>query len=283
MNRYDDIINGIIQWDTAADKLYAAIVVGSQARKEYCADEYSDLDIIMFVDDPGYFVISDHWIEHIGNPRISFCEDTFCEGKELRVLFDGALDVDFMFLNKNNIQNIFKNVEIAFILKRGYRILIDKIGIEPFILQTNIKNQSRCFISEQEFNNLANDFWYHTVWASKKLMRGEIWTAKYCVDTYMKSILLRIIECRANAINGLGYDTWHNGRFIEEWSEGWIVDKLRYCFSHYNKGDIKLALLSTMDLFRLLTVEVSEKLKYAYPKDVDEYATKWVANSLESL
>lgn len=46
------------------------------------------------------------------------------------------------------------------------------------------------------------------------------------------------------------------------------------------KNDIKKALLSTMELFRLEAVEVAGKLNYKYPTKADEYSTEWVIKSL---
>jgi len=40
--------------------------------------------------------------------------------------------------------------------------------------------------AQDEFLDLINDFWYHTVWTAKKLRRGELWTAQGCSDSYMK-------------------------------------------------------------------------------------------------
>lgn len=97
----------------------------------------------------------------------------------------------------------------------------------------------------------------------------------------MKGRLLHIIECHAHAGNGLEYDTWYNGRFLEEWAEDWIVKKLARCFAQYEELDIKQALLNTMDLFRRVAVETSDRLSYAYPKEADEYASAWVKRILQ--
>ena len=196
------------------------------------------------------------------------------------MLFDGALDVDFIFLPKQSIKHAFEDDIVKEILKRGYRILIDKIKLEQFLPQNRNVSELNLMLSKQEFQNLTNDFWYHAVWTAKKVMRSEIWTAKHCLDTYMKTKLLNIIECHARVVNGLEYDTWHNGRFIEEWAENWVIEKLHSCFSHYDKVDIKSALLSTMDLFRVLAVEVAEKCQYDYPVIADKYTTDWVTTTL---
>ena len=280
MNRFENIIDNLTESATTSGKFHALIVVGSQARKVQKADEHSDLDIIIIVDDPNYFIISDEWIKNIGVHYVSFSDYSIGGGKERRILFDKALDVDFIFLPKNAIKESFEDNVIVDILKRGYRILVDNIGLESLLPQNQEINQVYSILSKQEFQNLTNDFWYHSVWAAKKIIRGEIWTAKYCVDTYMKSKLLSIIECRARIVNGLEYDTWHNGRFIEQWADDWIITELQNCFSHYNKEDIKCALLSTMDLFRTIAAEVAKKGGYDYPKTADEYATDWVKANL---
>jgi len=126
----------------------------------------------------------------------------------------------------------------------------------------------------------VNDFWFHSVWTAKKLKRGELWTAKFCLDSYMKWKLLSIIEFYSHVKHGLEYKTWYGGRFIEEWSEKWIIDELSFCFSHYNSEDVKTALLATMRLFRSLAVEIANKLNYLYPKKADEYASAWVMSVL---
>lgn len=66
----------------------------------------------------------------------------------------------------------------------------------------------------------------------------------------------------------------------ELWAEDWIIQKLSNCYAHYEKNDIKKALSSTMELFRLVAVEVAGKLNYKYPTKADEYSTEWIKKSL---
>jgi len=114
------------------------------------------------------------------------------------------------------------------------------------------------------------------VWAAKKLKRGELWMGKRCVDSYLKSQLLSMTYCHAHALHGLDYETWHDGRFLEEWAEDWIVDGLTSCYAHYNKDDVWRALLATMELFHAVAIEVAQKLGYAYPQEAEKATTAWV-------
>lgn len=283
MSRFETIISNFVQWGNSTDKIYAALVIGSQARTDHPADDNSDLDIIMVADEPSCFLKSNQWLEQIGNVNISFVENTIGGGKERRILFDNALDVDFVILSPTNFMDAMGSSEVS-ILKRGYRILIDKIGLASILPPAACEGTLKPLYippAEPEFVNMVNDFWYHTVWTAKKLNRGEVWTAKFCVDNYMKRMLFDFIECHAHTLHGMDYDTWHDGRFMEEWAEEWIIRKLAKCYAHYEEKDIENALLSTMELFRLISLEIAHKLDYKYPVKADTYASDWVIRALE--
>ncbi len=171
--------------------------------------------------------------------------------------------------------------EFVNIARRGIRILFDKD--RAFTESVRHLPTTVCeahLPSEHDFLELVNDFWDHDVWAAKKLGRGELWTAKMCCDSYMKRLLLRIIEWHARATKGIQYDTWHSGRFLEEWADPRALEGLRQSFAHYNAADVRRALLATMDLFRWMAEESAEKIEYDYPRLSDERATELVKSYL---
>ena len=133
-----------------------------------------------------------------------------------------------------------------------------------------------CHISKEDFINRANDFWYHTVWTAKKIKRGELWTAKCCMDSYMRNILLLFIEWYTRVCNGMEYDTWHNGRLLETWVDTRIAQKIPSVFSEYDKDKMVKALFSMMELFRFVAVSIAKNLSYEYPQKADDYATGWL-------
>jgi aminoglycoside 6-adenylyltransferase len=93
----------------------------------------------------------------------------------------------------------------------------------------------------------------------------------------MKTLLLRMAEWHAWAAHGLEYDTWSDGRFLEEWADPRVVEGLRPTFARYDAGDARRALLATMDLFRWLATETAERLGYPYPAEADAHVTGWVS------
>lgn len=300
---YEQLIERFVAWADAQTDIRAALIVGSRAREDRPADEWSDLDVILVVAEPARYLTKTDWLENIGTPWITFIERTGTgDEKEHRVLFEGGLDVDFVLLPAKKIQALARLLQTrerfpqilkllprslsheatqgiaAFsdIAHRGVKVLVDKDGTAKSLLSAIVEAPPPAPPTRDEFLNLVNDFWYHAVWTAKKLRRGELWTAKGCSDSYMKWRLLRTVEWHARAKNSFEYDTWHRGRFLEKWADPRIVDGLRDAFAHYEEDDLWRGLLATMDLFRWVAVETAELLGHAYPSSADEHATALV-------
>lgn len=276
------LLDSIVRFATECDKITALILIGSQARTEIKADEFSDTDVIMIVKDVDYFLYTDSWLAEIGRVHIFFTEPTLDGQKERRVLFDDAQDVDIVIMEEVDAAHALESGEAAFILSRGYRVLVDKHGFElpPLAIAP-----LTAFLpaTEAVFSSTVHDFWYHTVWATKKLLRQEVWAAKFCVDGYLKEKLLWMIEQHEHSVRRSDSDTWYAGRFIDRWAKEDILCDLQKTFAHYDRTDIAAALLETMKLFRRLALEVSAVGGFPYPAHADEYASQWVLSQLAPL
>jgi aminoglycoside 6-adenylyltransferase len=83
-------------WAAERPDVRAAILLGSQARRDTPADPASDVDVTLFVDEPASYLDDATWIRHFGEPLLSFREPTAVGGfEEQRVLFRDGLEVDF--------------------------------------------------------------------------------------------------------------------------------------------------------------------------------------------
>jgi aminoglycoside 6-adenylyltransferase len=134
--------------------------------------------------------------------------------------------------------------------------------------------------TQDEFVGVVNDFLYHAVFTAKHMRRGELWWTVTCLNCHMQHLLLRMIEWHALATHGWKRDTWFRGRFLEEWAHPEAVNGLRQAFAHYDRKDIKLALSSTIDLFRRLATETATNLSYPYPLEADKNVTEWITTCI---
>lgn len=272
MGRYDEIISRLLKTAQDSDDVYAAVTIGSSTRKTVKADEYSDLDVIIVTSEP------ESWLyggrpEALGKIMINFTEPTLGGGTERRMLFYGNLDVDMIVFTPEQMLSAVKEGVAAWVMNRGYCVIYDNMKITA-LLQEYIRVQDKVVhtvMDEKEYVNTVNDFFFHVVWANKKLLRGETWSAKMCIDAYLKTHLRKIIEsyvlsCDKNA------DVWHDGRFLDRWAGENIVGRLRECFGHYDKDDLTKALWNTEKLFAELAEKTAKNLGYAFPEKAAQYA-----------
>lgn len=279
----DDLIERITEWARNTPDIVGSMVVGSRARVDHPADEFSDLDVLLVAEDPNRYLLSADWLEAFGRPRITFVEATAVgSGLERRVLFEDGADVDFVLFSPEDTRRAVELKEVAGVLTRGYRVLYDRDGLMAEITASSSTGgaESQPAPVQSQLDQATADFWYHAVWAVRKLRRGEVWIARFCCDSYMKMLLLQMIEWHAKADTGRVVDTWFLGRFLERWAEPWILDALRSSFSHYDPDDVHRALLATMDLYRRLATEVAERLGLRYAVREDAFATDLVQATL---
>ncbi len=270
-NHFDELTERLVAWAQTQQDMRGLIMVGSRARTKVPADASSDLDLVMITTNPARYLTETAWFERLGEVLLTFIEETAVGQQfERRVLYRNNCDVDFSIFPGDALRQLARSglpVEVQDILRRGFRVLIDKDGTLEKL--TVPPENSLSPPTAQEFNQHLDDFLYHAVWTAKKIRRGELWVAKSCSDGYMKRQLLRMIEWDAHAVHGWKYDTWFNGRFLECWADPEVVDELGRVFARYNLDDVKNALLETVKMHHRLSMETSRRL--GYQTDVRKY------------
>ena len=285
---YERILDSFLAWAAAEPALRAAAVIGSRARSDHPADQWSDLDLLLFVTDMQPFVDDERWAGQMGPVWLSFLERT-PDGAawERRVLYAGGLDVDFALNPDVWLSSMVANgipPEMADVMRRGYRVLVDKDGLLDKLGRMELPDRPLLQQPAQaEYLNAVHDFWYHTLWTARHLRRGELWWAKSGCDGRLKALLHPMLEWHTLATKGPAVDTWMRGRFLEEWADARAVAELRHCFAHYDQQDIARALLATMDTFRWLAVETAAAWQYSYPEAAEQEITKLVLETIAPL
>jgi aminoglycoside 6-adenylyltransferase len=187
----------VSRWAREEPAVRAALLVGSQAREDTPADEWSDVDVALFVEDPGRFAGDASWLSAFGEPELTFVEATAVGGElERRVLFADGLEVDFALFPATGVSALVADAEAAAVIERGYQVLHDELGLE----------QAR----------------YHALWTAKKLRRGESLTARGCLECVLKPLLLELAREHAHRRDPAA-DTWHRSRFVERWADPRVV------------------------------------------------------------
>lgn len=281
--RYGSIVERFRKFADSDPDVRAALIVGSQARTDVPADEWSDLDIAIFHIDPARLIDSTEWFQPFGTVVLSMVEATAVGGSlERRVLCSDGKDVDFAIFPSAALPFIAGSPEGLSVLGRGFIILLDKdhqLG-EFGVVARSKAPEPLGLPTEEEFLANVSDFFYHLLWAAKKLRRGEIWTAKMGCDGYLKLLLVRMIEWSTVASASTTVDVWHDGRFLDRWAPPEVRARLPATFAQYEVRDLPRALGETGRLYSRLAHQVAGRFGWNYPTEAEDTVWKLVDRTL---
>jgi aminoglycoside 6-adenylyltransferase len=249
MREVEALLAAVGDWGRERPDVQAIFVVGSQARVGVPADRWSDVDLVLVVDDPAPYLGRPDWVEAFGRTVLTFLEPTAIGGfVERRVLYETGAEVDFAVLPSTVVGPVELPAEVVGVFARGYLVLLDEHGLEARIAEAVGEADPPRPPSATEFAALTHDFWYHALLAAKELCRGEVWLAKHSCDGYLKMQLVRLLAWHAQAADP-DVDTWHGGRLLERWADPELLAELPATYARYDTEDIERALWSTVDLF----------------------------------
>ena len=249
MTRVEALLEAVAAWAAAREDVRGAFVLGSQARTDTPADEFSDVDVVLLADDPARLLDDPSWLESFGEPLLTFVEQTAVGGqRERRVLYADGLEVDFAVFPAAAAQALVADPEAAGAAARGHRILHDEVGLaEALAAATAERPQGR---APEE---IVHDFWYHALWTAKKLRRGEAVTAGRTFDCALNGLLLELAREHALRLRP-GIDTWHRDRFVERWADPRAVEAAWLAAA--SPGELPRALSRLCDAFDELASEL---------------------------
>lgn len=276
-DRYSAIKSRLKKFAADSSSVHAVIAIGSSARTDPPADKYSDLDVIIVTDEPEGWYSGEYPVQ-LGRVSVSFIEPTLGGGRERRCIFDEDKDVDMLIFTPAQFDKALSDGVAGWVMNRGYEMIFDRAGYSEKVGKYVKPVISRPEMTEEEFANLAGNFYFHIIWGFKKLLRGELWSAVICVNSYLKGLLLKIIE--QYQIITADTDVWHDGRFLDRWAEPLVLDGLSSCFSHYDKTDCENAIKATHALFAELSRAVAEKRGYNYPYEAESCAERFLKERL---
>ncbi len=214
---YEKLITRFCEWTKDREDVRALFVIGSRARVDHPADEWADLDLVVVTRKPEFYLSTTDWINVLGKPLLTFIEPTATpDEKERRVLFEDMLDVDFAIIPSEKAKGLLHAAEshkvisqLSNVFGRGTRILLDKDQVITKLkaAATTAEKPAPKKPSQQEFQEVVNDFLYRAVFTAKHLRRGELWWTDLCLNCRLQDLMKTMIEWHALAKSDGKQDT----------------------------------------------------------------------------
>ncbi|MGF7012168.1 aminoglycoside 6-adenylyltransferase [Lachnospiraceae bacterium PF1-22] len=271
-----------VVWAKEREDIRAALIAGSRARRDHHADEYSDLDIMMYTTEPEAYLKREDWLRELG-PLLTSVEFKNGGGDLERLsLFEGGYQVDFVVGDVDELRRIAGSGETPDWFHRGVRAVIDKDYLCGTIIPKRFTPPVSYPVSVEAFLQVTDMFWFLCLYLAKQIARGEPWPAKMR-DTNAKELLLCVIEWHEKDRCGQDYDTWHMGRFIKEWASPDTLMELNSTFGHFDREDSWRALNATANLFARLSHDIAGTHGFPYPDALEQGVRDWMRRWVPAL
>jgi aminoglycoside 6-adenylyltransferase len=296
----DDLEERLVAWAERRDDIRAAIIVGSRVRTDHPADEWADLDIALASTNAGRYHRDASWISEIANVWTMYKDPG---GVTYHVLFEGGLDAGIAVVPVSQaklatrvvpLMRRFPGVtrrlplgkklerdidDVAEYYRRGVRIALDKDGTAArFLALFPARARRHKLPTARQFQDAIDEFWFAIAWTAKHLWRGELWHARSSgSEGRLQALLLQMIEWQAWSVHGRDYDTWTDGRFIEEWADARVVAALPEVLPGYGRAAIESALRSLAALYSEISEETAKRLGFEYSPKLATKVMGWVA------
>ena len=260
MSRHE-FLDKIISWASREEPVRAVVITGSRSRGDGSTDEWSDLDLQIIASDFVTYIHNDSWLDSLGEVWIRFPLKP--DAPYRLVWFAGGKKVDFQFVSAAAIQEMKESGALSEEYQRGYIVVLDKDK-----LCQNLPPSPHIF-PQAELPNAAalhaviNEFWFEAIHVAQFIRRRDFWVAK-CRDWTMKSNLLRLLEWRTRACRGQATNTWLLGRRIRDWVDDQTYVAIEGIWSSWNTAELWHSLLMQIELFRRLSLELTQRLDYPY-------------------
>lgn len=278
------------RWAASRPDVRAVVVIGSRARTDHPADEWSDLDLLVFTRQPAEYAGQTDWLASIGEVRFTARERiTRDDWVPFLAIFSGMRKVDIVFTRipascspLDDLNQLLAASPYPYIFSNGVRVLYDQHPSNAS-LETPVELvYSPRLPSHGEFTNDVHLFWSYVIHTATLIRHAEWWRAAQLMQVELKSSLLTFIERQARLHFGLEHKVWPRGCYLADWADPRVLAALPQCFFVNSSDDLWHALLAISELFHWLAVEIADGLGFIYPLSSEECARDWINNAYSS-
>lgn len=277
LNSNDPVIENFIAWGQAREDVRAMILTSTRAVGNTHLDPFSDYDVIIVARDIRPYLEDESWLGDFGTLLVVYRDPVRVHHgykKFGRVTQYEQTKIDFTFYPVGLLERIVGKAQrrnrLPDDLDIGYQVLLDKDHLTAGLPAPTYSAYIPTPPEEAEYHQTIELFFHEGTYASKNIWRREMLPAQYFLDTSMKQDnFLRMLEWKVEIEQGWSVKTGVLGKGLQKYLSPRLQAELAATFAGGDWEAMWAAFFRTIDLFRLVAIEVGERLGYAYPYDLD--------------
>ena len=256
------------------DRIRVVTLEGSRTNINIPKDDFQDYDITFFVTDMASFIENETWLDVFGN-RLMMQKPEDMElfppdgrGFSYLMLFDDGIKIDLTLLPVSMLKQYFTWDKLV-------KVFLDKDNKITWNVVPTDEDFHIKFLTERMFDDCCNEFWFVSTYVCKGLLRNEILFAIDYMNNILRKELLRMISWKVGTERGFDFSIGKKYKFLNKYISNELWNNLLATYSMSSYEEMWKSFELCLDLFRQVSKEVAEKLKYAYPK-YDENVSKYL-------
>lgn len=270
MRSEKEMMDLIIDTAKEDERIRAVIMNGSRTNPNARKDFFQDYDIVYIVRDVQSFTKDHSWVNRFGEIMImQMPEDMVL----LPADNDGHFTYLMQFADGNRIDLSLYPLEKAneVVNDDSLRILLlDKDGnIGPLTPSSDADYIIKA-LSEKEFSNCCNEFWWVSPYVAKGIWRDELPYAKEMFEGPVRDMLMKMLQWHIGIKTNFSKSAGKCGKYFKDFLEPDIWDKFVATYPNGDYENIWQSLFTMCELFRRIAIGVGEHFGYRYPYGDDE-------------
>lgn len=275
MRTEKEILEMILTYAQEHDEIKAVGMEGSRIHPMIKKDSLQDYDITYIVTDMSTFTKEEEWLDTFGK-RI------FMQKPEGMTLYEPQLGNWFSYLmlledgNRIDLKIVpVDEVDLYIYSESLIKNLLDK---DDMIGEIPAPTNATYLITSptpQQFDDCCNEFWWVSTYVTKGLCRKEFLYATDYLNQTIRTELYRMISWNIGIETNFSESIGKSQRFLEKHVSKDLWDNIIATYKTDTYDDLWRLLFLLQEIFREVSKEVTEKLKFSYP-DYDENITEYI-------
>jgi aminoglycoside 6-adenylyltransferase len=274
------LVEKIVDWARADDNIRVVLITSSMVNPFAPIDKLSDYDIVLFVKTPQPLLENESWMTQFGDIVAVFWdshEDFGIRGYTRLVQYADTTKIDFIIDPVEILENLTALPSLPDHYDIGYKVLLDKDGLAVDLPEPTYQAFIPKVPSEDEYQNVVNEFWWDSTYVAKNLWRDQLFPAKYSAEIVMRFFaMVKMLEWYHQVDRGWNLNPGIMGKGAKKYLSKDEWEEVEATFSGSDVESNWVALFNMMDFFRKISVAVAENLGYRYPYDLDRKVTEYI-------